>query len=935
MEPSLTTILERALRTTGEPSSARFAGYFTSTDEFLESIGQNFPFIGRLMKSDPTRVQVMLSTAPDQYITDLLNPIKSDLSIADLKTVLRRRRQALHLCLAVCDLGGVWPLETVVRKLSDFADFSLESALAGAWHHAEERLGVNVTDSKRAGLALIGMGKLGGRELNYSSDIDFVAIFDPEKIPTPEEGAHTPQSVCVRVVQSVVDILNQQTSDGFVFRTDLRLRPNPGATPVAVSLGAAEHYYQVYGQNWERAAYVKSRQCAGDDAVGDRFIEMLQPFVWRRSLDYGAVADIHAVKNQIHAEKGRPDLGVRGGNIKLGPGGIREIEFFVQMQQLLLGGRDPTLRTTQTLAGLKRLAAAGHISIDVCVRMSDAYYAFRHLEHRLQLREDAQTHEMPVDDASVTKLALAMGFSVADDFERAFEAKLRTVHDIYADLFSHPSPEKGVGSLVFTGVDDDPRTLETLRGLGFLRPEEVTKSVRRWHRGEIRATRTVRSRELLTGLIPVLLQQMSQLGDPDRAFRGFDGFLAALPGGFQLFALLTAEPGILNDVVQMCSAAPNLARRLGAQPALIEGLLSTITAEPANIPELPDYASLEDHLDEVRRVVNEHRTRISVGLVLGRIDPDDAGPALADMAEAAIERLVDQVVKNGMDKDFRETSAALAIIAFGRLGARRLTTQSDLDLVFVYSPDEENGMGAEYFSRLTRRIVSALSVRTREGELYAIDMNLRPSGGAGPAAVSFSSFEPYYARSAWVWEEMALSKARVLCCDEKFMSAVDGVISQSLERKRDEEAVRNAVCEMQARLQKEKPPKSIYDMKRRAGGLMDIEFLVQFLALVHGRRVGRFPQSVDASLIRLGETAILDEGTVHFLRQAYRICEFLTQFVRAVAGATPPETLTPSQVRIASSAFGSTAADFDLARALDEQCAAVMAIQDKILKRTP
>ncbi|MGV6819394.1 MAG: bifunctional [glutamine synthetase] adenylyltransferase/[glutamine synthetase]-adenylyl-L-tyrosine phosphorylase [Parvularcula sp.] len=930
MEPSLTTILERALRTTGEPASARFAGSFTSTDEFLSAIGRAFPFVERLMKSDPARLRAILDTAPEKTIGTLLRPIEPTLSAMDLKRELRSRRQALLLCLAICDLGGVWPLEHVVSCLSDFADFSLEAALVGAWRQFEDRFGAEGVTPRNSGLALIGMGKLGGRELNYSSDIDFVAIFDPEKVPIPEAGTQTPQSVCVRVVQSVVEILNQQTSDGFVFRTDLRLRPNPGATPVAVSLGAAEHYYQVYGQNWERAAYIKARHCAGDSTVGAHFIDSLQPFIWRRSLDYGAVADIHAVKNQIHAERGRPDLGVRGGNIKLGPGGIREIEFFVQMQQLLLGGRDPTLRTTQTLAGLKRLSAAGHISKDVCERMSDAYCTFRHLEHRLQLREDAQTHEMPVDDASVAKIALAMGFSEADDFEKVIEKKLRCVHDTYADLFAKPAADSDVGSLVFTGVDDDPRTLRTLRRLGFVEPEAVTKSVRRWHRGDIRATRTVRSRELLTGLIPALLKQMSELGDPDRAFKGFDGFLAVLPGGFQLFALLTAEPAILNDIVQMCGAAPGLASRLGTQPALIEGLLSTIGADPVEIPTLPAEATLEDHLDEVRRVVNEHRTRISVGLVLGRIKPEDAGPALADMAEAAIERLVDQVVKNGMNEDFRKTRAELAIVAFGRLGARRLTTQSDLDLVFVYSPDEENGMGAEYFSRLTRRIVSALSVRTSEGELYSIDMKLRPSGGAGPAAVSFSSFQSYYARSAWVWEEMALTKARVLCCGEAFINSVDGVITQSLERQRDEEAVRQAVCEMRARLQKEKPPKSKYDLKRRAGGLTDIEFMVQFLVLIHASQIGRFPQSVDESLLRLGENSLLDEGTVQFLRQAYGICESLIQFVRAVAGSTPPQTLTPSQTRIASLSFGATAPEFDLLDAIDEQCTAVMAIQEQI-----
>ncbi|WOI54007.1 bifunctional [glutamine synthetase] adenylyltransferase/[glutamine synthetase]-adenylyl-L-tyrosine phosphorylase [Parvularcula sp. LCG005] len=902
MIPTLQAKLEAALEQ-GAASSILAAGAADDAapehalDRFLKGVEALSPFLGRLCHHTEDRLARVLAAPAERGLASLMPEVMDGEDGASAKSRLRHAKADFALALGLADLAGVFDLEDVIQTLSDFADVCTQIALNAAWVDVLALRGLQFTKdapSKPDGIAIIAMGKHGGRELNYSSDIDLVAVYDPDDIPVAEDSRLDVKAVAVKAVQFMVDILSQQTAEGYVFRTDLRLRPNPGATSVAVSLTAAEHYYEVYGQNWERAAYIKARFCAGDEQVGRRFLEDMQPFIWRRNLDYGAVADIHAIKQQIHAEKGNPSLKVAGANIKLGQGGIREIEFFAQTQQLLLGGRDLKLRSSRTVEALRALHDTGQIEADLLEQLTAAYVFHRNLEHRLQMREDTQTQDIPEDPEQLAILARMMGFEHMDEFCAQTLAHMNLVHDSYADLFGAPAPAEPVpGSLVFTGVEDDPRTLETLRKLNFSAPELVTSRIRRWHQGGLRATRSVRARELLTDLVPRILTRLGQLDDPDAAFAALDGFFSSLSGGLQVFALFTAQPEILDDVLVLCQSSPELARKMGQRPALVEGLLEGFDIHAEPLPPAMDGDILEDRLDEARRLVNEHRTRSSAGLVLGRTDPFAVGQALSDMADVAIADLM-AAVRADMTPPGQAPAGEVVVLGFGRLGAQALSPHSDLDLVFVYRSANEDETEV-FFTRLIRRIVSALSVPTAEGELYEIDMKLRPSGGAGPTAVSLSAFDHYYQEKAWVWEVMALTKARVVAGDSALVDDVRAVMERTLTTERPASDVLPAVLEMRRRLLSEKPAETPFHVKRRKGGLTDIDFIVQSLALIHGQTLGRIPQGNEAAIAIIAEHGLMKIEDAKMLIEARRAMESLAQYGRAVFGAKAPPGFSARQ----------------------------------------
>ncbi|RFB05944.1 bifunctional [glutamine synthetase] adenylyltransferase/[glutamine synthetase]-adenylyl-L-tyrosine phosphorylase [Parvularcula marina] len=866
----------------------------TPLDRFLDGVGHLCPFLGRIMRRSPARLERVLDATPEGEFPALMpDPASGELPLEELKSYLRNARNDIALAVALGDLCGVLTLSEVTECLTVLGDKAIALALEGGARAASELRGVEFEEEPTLhhGLSIIAMGKLGARELNYSSDIDLVAIYDPSRAGLSPDSRLDAKAVAIKTVQIMVDILNQQTVEGFVFRTDLRLRPNPGATNVAVSLSAAERYYEEYGQNWERAAFIKARACAGDQKTGETFMRLIRPFVWRRTLDFGAVADIHAVKKQIHAEKGRPDLEVPGADVKLGPGGIREIEFFAQTQQLLLGGRDKSLRSPRTEEALFALAKDGHIDEATAEDLCKAYQHLRATEHRLQMREDAQTQELPEDEEGLSRIAALMNAPGRDEFVNETEAHMRLVHDAYADLFDTPEPHEPVpGSLVFTGVEDDPRTLQTLRNIGFEAPEVVTDKIRRWHMGALRATKSARARELLTGLVPRILMQLGELASPDQGFLALDSLLTRLPAGFQVFSLFTAEPEILDDVLVLCQASPEFTRKFGERPALIEGLLEGVDITPPDPPYAPEDADMEERLDAVRRVINEHRIRTSAGLVLGQTSPIATARALSDAADGAIEDLT-AAVRQEAEAAGKAPLGELAVLGFGRLGIEALTTLSDLDLVFIYDLEEKSHEGEQLFARLVRRIVSALSVPTQQGELFKIDMQLRPSGGAGPTAVSFSAYEQYYTETAWTWEMMAFTKARVVYGDEGISQRIEAVQKQVLTRPRDPAEIAKDVIDMRARLLAEKAPRTLYDVKRLPGGLTDIDFITQYLSLIHAEHLGLLPRHPRDAINTFCQHGILTEEQAEILLDAHELVECTIHYLRATEGGAPPESL--------------------------------------------
>ncbi len=612
---------------------------------------------------------------------------------------LRIAKRRIALAVGVADITGRWRLEQVTGALSDFAAAALGIALRHLLAQASAWLALDDAEAPEAscGLFVLGLGKLGARELNYSSDIDLVLLYDEDRVAAPGPGDLGQNFV--RLARALVRMMQERTAQGYVFRIDLRLRPDPGATPLVMSALAAELYYESLGQNWERAAFIKARPVAGDLAAGEAFLRRLKPFLWRRHLDFAAIQDIHSIKRQIHAHRGGGKIAVAGHNLKLGRGGIREIEFFAQTQQLIWGGREPALRVRGTVEALRALVACGHLTGEVAEQLIESYGFLRRVEHRLQMIDDQQTHTLPADEAGLERLAIFLGFPDAATFGAELTRHLKRVEEHYAELFEEaPALGSDTGNLVFTGSEHDPETLKTLARVGFKDPQAVSAAVRSWHHGRYRAMRSTRARELLTELTPALLAGLGRTVNPDGAFLSFDRFLSRLPSGVQLFSLFYSNPEMLELVAEIMGSAPGLAEQLAQHPLLLDAVLAGDFLEPlpqqaalaADLKEkLAQASDFQDILDLTRRWANDRKFQVGVQMLRGMLDPEAAGPALADIAETAIAALLEPVTAELAETHGRVRGGGFAVIALGKLGGREMTMTSDLDLLFVYDVPAE------------------------------------------------------------------------------------------------------------------------------------------------------------------------------------------------------------------------------------------------------
>ncbi|MBV8165662.1 MAG: bifunctional [glutamine synthetase] adenylyltransferase/[glutamine synthetase]-adenylyl-L-tyrosine phosphorylase, partial [Alphaproteobacteria bacterium] len=801
------------------------------------------------------------------------------------------------------------PLATVTASLSGLAERALDVAAAHA-------LGLGVAgpdapierallDQVRDGLVILGMGKLGAHELNYSSDIDLIVLYDEERIRDVVRvafGRHTAGQFYIRFVRNLVRVLEERTADGYVFRTDLRLRPDPASTPAAISVLAAETYYETVGQNWERAAMIKARPVAGDRAAGHAFLRHLRPFLWRKHLDFAAINDIHSIKRQINAHKRTDADTVYGLDVKLGHGGIREIEFFAQTQQLIWGGRDPSLRVAPTCAALHALADADRVDPATADALEASYGFLRRVEHRLQMVEDQQTHRLPADPAGFARIAAFMGFASAGDFEAELKRQLGVVGQHYGALFEEAPPLSGPGNLVFTGADDDPETIKTLLSMGFRNARGVAAVIRGWHHGRLRATRSARARELLTELMPALLSALARETDPDLAFARFDTFLANLPAGVQLLSQLYSNPQQLDRVGEIMGSAPALAEYLGRHPHLLDSLLADSFAGAAPDASalredlgrvLQDADDLQDVLDLIRRWTQDRKFLIGSRLLRAAVPTAAAARELTDIADAAIAAMVPAVEREFASLHGTVAGGAFAVVALGKLGARELTFTSDLDLVFIYDPGPEDAQSdgrkplpaVSWFGRLGQRLISALTAPTAEGELFRVDMRLRPTGNKGPVAVSLDGFRKYQHDEAWTWEHMALSRARVITATPGFQAPVADAIRDVLTAPRDPLRLVVDVADMRERIRQERPRPGAFDVKNRRGGLIDVEFIAQYLLLREAPH--------DPALITGNTATLLERLTAHgaltrdqgaALQEAARLWQSIQGFLRLATG---------------------------------------------------
>ena len=883
----------------------------------LNALGGHSPFLADLALREAPTLLRLAERGPDEALDLAMTPLRhADPGAAreQVGTLLRQVKRQAALIIATADLSGLWGLDQVTGALSTLAEASIDFActhlLLAAVSRGELKLPhANKRDpklaSKGSGLIVLGMGKLGGRELNYSSDVDLMLLYDPDAAAYHRDRA---SAAYVRLGRDLVTLLEERTADGYVFRTDLRLRPDPAATPLAVNMEAALGYYETLGQNWERAAMIKARPVAGDRALGEQFLRELRPFIWRRHLDFAAMADIHSIKRQIHAHKGAKGAGasiaLAGHDVKLGRGGIREIEFTVQVLQLIWGGRDPSLRDPTTLGALALLANAGKMDRRAAADLADAYGFLRQLEHRLQMVDDRQTHRLPENENGLARIASFMGFADLPSFSSAFLGHLARVERHYALQFESAPSLGGAtsgGNLVFTGVEDDPETLATLRDMGFVEPSSVAAMVRGWHHGRPRATRSVRARELLTAIMPLLLTAFSRQAEPGKALARFDTMLNRLPAGVQVFSLLHRNPALLDRLAGILGAAPALADHLAQNAAALDGLLAGDFAPGGADPTgtqigalVKEARHMEEALEATRRLAFERRFEIDAATLEGRLPVETAGVLRSDLADAALAALLPRLAADFGERYGRVAGGQMAMVALGKLGGREMLPGSDLDLVLLYDHDadatESTGgprslAASQYFIRLAHQVVGAITAAGAEGRLYEVDMRLRPSGNKGPVAVKLAAFEAYHLAESWTWERMALTRARGVAGPPALRKRITEILRASLLRSTDTATTLADATAMRARMLRELPLEGAWDVKPMPGGLVEVEFIAQALQLAHAHaRPEILATNTTAALERLGKAGLLPAEEVALLVRAGRLWLGISGLLRLSMG---------------------------------------------------
>jgi glutamate-ammonia-ligase adenylyltransferase len=897
---------------------------FPFVNRILLGIADASPYLFDLLRADGARAIRLLECEPELHLAQLIEKtcrgVFAVSSEADAMQLLRLMKSEAALLIALCDIGGVWPVMRVTAALTDLAVASVQSALRFVLRQeaARGRLSPPNLDypEEDSGLIVLAMGKMGAAELNYSSDIDIIVFFDPAA-PTLAPDIE-PHPFFVRVTQGLSRMLQQRTGDGYLFRVDLRLRPDPASTQVAISTAAALYYYEREGRTWERAAMIKARPCAGDLKAGEALVAEIAPFVWRKHLDFAALADVHDMKRRMQTFRGQSEISVEGHNVKIGRGGIREIEFFAQTQQLIAGGRHPELRVRPTLEALDVLASSNWITFEARDQLTAAYEFLRRIEHRLQMVADEQTHALPDDIEALERFARFFGYESRAAFAKDLLGHLDVVQGHYGKLFEgDPTGTVKLPAADYRAGPDDPRLLDHLTALGFKNPIMVAQAVRDWMVGDYRVFRIESTRNAFVEFVPALMVGLAHAEDPDSAMAVFDRFLRALQRGACLIPLLSQNRDLVALVALILGAAPRLGDMLARQPQIMDGLI-----DPRFFGAMPDQRELsgrlaatladansyEEFLDRLRMFGRESLFLIGTRILSGTVSAPQASVAFADVAEGIVHTVHGLVTDRFAAQHGRIKGQQTAILAMGRLGSREMTASSDLDLILLYDFDPEHPgsdgvrslQGAHYFARFTQRLISAFTTRTNYGVLYEVDMRLRPSGRAGPVASHIRSFAEYQEREAWTWEHMALTRARVISSSPELRSKIERIIHEVLTRRRHAASIASDVADMRRAVALEKGENDIWDLKYAAGGMLDIDFIAQYLQLVHAADE---PDILDVSTLHVLDNAVrlgvLTQSAAEVLRPAARLYHDLTQILRlCVSEKFKPETSGEDLLRV-------------------------------------
>ncbi|MCH8616225.1 bifunctional [glutamine synthetase] adenylyltransferase/[glutamine synthetase]-adenylyl-L-tyrosine phosphorylase [Sphingomonas sp. SM33] len=794
---------------------------------------------------------------------------------------LRRQRLGLALTVAFGDLAGELSFEEATGALSDFADSAIERALAAA-------LNERVPGCEVKGITALALGKLGSRELNYSSDVDLLLLFDPETMPRRERD--DPSEAAVRVGKRMIELLQKRTGDGYVVRVDLRLRPSPEVTPIVLPVNAAISHYESSALPWERAAFIRARVCAGDRTLGEHFLQSIKPFVWRRSLDFGVIEEVREISARIrdHYAQGA-QLGP-GFDLKRGRGGIREVEFFAQIQQMIHGGRDPAVREPATLDALDALQRTGKIGADDAAALAEAYRLFRTIEHRVQMIDDAQTHLLPLDRSALDQVAHLHELPDGD----ALIELLRPHVERTETLFNSLAPDRE-GRL----SNDEDKLAEELRTLGFDNPDVAMRRIHDWRSGKARSLRSPAALTAFEGMLPGLLREIATGPDPERALNRFADIIERLSSGINLYRLLEARPQLARHLALILAHAPPLGDMLAARPDLLDGL---IDESSFSLPPEPDVLSerllsamageaYDRALDRTRRQVNERRFALGVTLIAAHADPLDVAIGYSDVAESAVVALAELATDELARTYGRVPGAELIILALGRFGGRALTHASDLDIIYLYdappgamSDGAKSVSATDYFNRLANRVTAALSVSTAVGGLYDVDTRLRPQGSEGMLAVSLEGFVDYQRGEAWTWEHMALCRARPIYGSAQKREKIRQAIHSILADRGDKAKIRADAAKMRDEMARHKRPSGPLDIKLGPGGLVDLEFAVHTLQLTNGQGLDT---RLECAIAGLAEKGLMDPSYDADLRLLSRM--LVVMRLVAPDGKEPPE----------------------------------------------
>ncbi len=917
---------------------------------FFSFVMGNSPYLTRLVLRDLEFTQSLVTDSPEAVAAS----IRGDLANADptmnrdrLMRFLRVQRSRVAVVAAVYDCFGVAGVMECAALLSDMADHAVRLAVSHLLQDRQRRgelapaanggggsdgdAGAEANVAK-LGYFVLAMGKHGSRELNYSSDIDLVVLYDPDVVRYT--GSRSLRDCFVRVTRDMARILQARTGDGYVFRTDLRLRPDASSTPPAITVDFAFDYYNTFGRTWERAALIKARPVAGDLDAGAAFLKRLSPFIWDDGLDFTSVEEIRSMSQQIHDFHGHGAVKAAGHDVKLGRGGIREIEFFVHMHQLAYGGRNRRLRDAGLLGMLETLEEENHVLPRETATLRDAYLLLRRVEHRVQMVNDDQTQKLPESQDGLAHIAAFMGLESADALANVVETAAAEVHALYRTRFNVPESEQDITAAILEGPEAGaPAAVEKLEAAGFARALTAAEIFRGWAEGRYASTESERARTIVREILHEIIAAVGKTPDPDRALVRLDKFLETLPEDISFFSMLRANTWLLNLIAVVMGSAPRIADTLGGHPRLLEAVLDPAFFLP--VPDrqeladeardrLGDEADLEKRTALVAAWAEDRRFQVGVQTLQNLITVDEASASLTQVADVTIEVLLEGVLAE-LTARHGAAEGGCAVVAMGKLGAVEMTFESDLDLLFVAEmPDETRVTSGprpvearRFYSRVAQRLIAALQSRAASGKLYEVDMRLRPSGDSGPLVTTLTAFREYQAESAWTWEHMSLTRARVVAGDPSAVQAVSSEMREVLTRPRDADALRQDVAEMRERVAAEHSSDDPFELKYVRGGLVDLEFVAQYLQLLHAhQRPQVLAGGTVACFTALADADVLDKEEAEFLAEAVRMQRTAQAILRLAWSAGVPVRDAPQTLR-AKLANALECEDFDgLERAL-------------------